>query len=599
MSDNVLDAAHWEQAWAGRPTQDVLSTWAAEFRTAGVSGQHATRLIREVVSRATRVPAEQLDRTWAREARPEQLVQIRSGANLVSVFDPAQGLPMPSGAFTTLLCASLIFPRLAERRELFVHGDQFVRIDRHTRSLTPVRAAEFCSMLETLGMPTLHQRMQGGHWVMLEERPSLAQAGALLACVTAKELTPKLNTLSERPVLIDRDGKLKLLQAGFDEPSGIFVFDGSEVPDMTAREGAALLLGLLREFHFVADADKARAAVSLLTPALQAAGILRSRVPFNLHSANEPQSAKTKLAYTKAAIYGEVPFMSPIADGSVGGADEVAAAGVKSGKRFVLFDNVRGKIDSKVMEATMTAEGLVRVRTAWSKESVHDPRGIDFTVTSNGALLTFDLASRANEVRIYHRPGYHFTFDPLKVVRADQPRYLGAVYAVLREWDNKGRPTSASDEAKGHNLDQWAGIVEWIALNVFELPASPLKGFRALRATLAEVNDTLRQLAFAVRDNGLIGRQLRVAQLHAICLNKSIKLQTGRLPEQAKELGRALSAMFKKDGEPIEVMGISVFLERAYDKEWRKEVRVYRFECESAPPMEPNEKLLHHDEDAH
>lgn len=599
MSDNVLDAAYWEKAWDGMPTHQVLSRWVADFRVAGVTGQHATRLIREVVHKSTNVPSDRLDQAWASGARPDQLLQIRSGANLVAVFDPAQGLPMPSGAFTTLLCASVIFPKLAERRELFVYGDQLVRIDRRARSLTPVKPAEFCSMLETVGLPTLHQRMQGGHWVMLEERPSQAQAAALLACVTAKELTPKLNLLSEKPVLIDRDGKLVLLQAGFDEPSGIFVFDGSEVPDMTADEGAGLLLGLLREFHFVSEADRARAAVSFITPALQAAGIIRSRAPFNLHSADASQSAKTKLAYTKAAIYGEEPFLRAIAQGSVGGADEVASAALKSGKRFVVFDNVRGKIDSQTMESVLTAEGLMSVRTAWEKESRHDPRGIDFTVTSNGALLTADLANRSNEVRIYHRDGFHFTFDPLKDVRADQPRYLGAVYAVLREWDRAGRPKSYTDDAKSHNLDQWAGVVEWIALNVFKLSASPLQGFHALRATLAEVDDTLRQLAYAVRDNGLTGLRLRVAQLHAICLNKNIKLQTGRVPEQAKELGRALGAMFKKDGEPIEVMGIRVFLEQAFDKNLRKDVRVYRFECESAPPVEPNEKLLRHEEEVH
>ena len=74
-----------------------------------------------------------------------------------------------------------------------------------------------------------------------------------------------------------------------------------------------------------------------------------------------------------------------------------------------------------------------------------DPRRVCVMFTSNKADLTKDLANRCSCVRIMKQPEEYVyrTFsegDLLARVRAQQPRYLGAVFAVVKAWYAAGKP---------------------------------------------------------------------------------------------------------------------------------------------------------------
>jgi hypothetical protein len=84
--------------------------------------------------------------------------------------------------------------------------------------------------------------------------------------------------------------------------------------------------------------------------------------------------------------------------------------------------------------------------------------------TSNRADMTRDLANRSSCVRLLKQPdGHDFPRysegDVLAHVRANQPRYLGAVFAVIRAWHTAGKPRT--NETR-HDFKAWVQILDWI-----------------------------------------------------------------------------------------------------------------------------------------
>jgi len=80
-----------------------------------------------------------------------------------------------------------------------------------------------------------------------------------------------------------------------------------------------------------------------------------------------------------------------------------------------------------------------------------DPRRVVLQLTSNKADITTDC------VRILKQPeGYRFRSygegDVLDHVRANQPAYLGAVFAIAKVWHAAGRPRT---NATGHDFRPW------------------------------------------------------------------------------------------------------------------------------------------------
>ena len=89
--------------------------------------------------------------------------------------------------------------------------------------------------------------------------------------------------------------------------------------------------------------------------------------------------------------------------------------------------------------------------------------------TSNKADMTTDLANRASCVRILKQPaGYQYPTYPegdvLQHVRAQQLRYLGAIFAAIRAWHEAGKPRTAETR---HDFRAWAQPLDWIVQHLF------------------------------------------------------------------------------------------------------------------------------------
>ena len=340
---------------------------------------------------------------------------------------------------------------------------------------------------------------------------------------------PPIHLLSRCPVLIERDGQLAQI-SGYDRDSGILAF-GEPAADISLEEGVALLSQMLADFHFASESDRARALAAIITPALVFGELLKGRAPIDLGEADFSQSGKGYRAKLTAAVYNHIVKTVTQKKGGVGSMEESFATALIQAYSFISFDNVRKEVDSPALESFMTEDNyLARVPHQGAVEI--DPRRVIVQFTSNKAEITPDLANRCSCVRILKQlADYQFQQYPegdiLEHVRANQPLYLGAVFAVVKAWYAAGKPSS---KTSAHDFRRWAGVLDWISQNV--LDAGPLlEGHRDTQVRMSTPHlNWLRDVALAVRNNGQLDMWLRASDLVEVISDVS-EVELPGLPE--------------------------------------------------------------------
>lgn len=382
---------------------------------------------------------------------------------------------------------------------------------------------------------------------------------------------PEVRSVSDCPVLHD-DGARLVEVTGFDEDLGILT--RGEVPETLSIEDAARSLDdVLCDYDFASESDRSRAVAAILTPAINSGRLLgdRARVPMLVVEADDSQAGKGLLCRLIASIYGTTAGVVTQRDkGSVGSTEELMQGHLLRGRSMVLIDNVRGRFGSPMLESALT-ERSISCRVPYRPDVAIDPSGVAFMMTSNEADLTIDLANRSNFVRIRKRDDAHqYRRWPEgsieEHVAANQRRFLGAVWAVLREWHSLGKPM-ADDRDRGHDFAAWGRAVRAIVRDVLGL-ADPLEGVRSIQREKATPSATwIRKVLHAVKSEGWEGVWWRASELIDLCDDKSIEIpgvQSGDdlgdddvRGKASQGIGRKLAAAFRKaEGGVVVIDGL-------------------------------------------
>jgi hypothetical protein len=477
----------------------------------------------EIVTRQYR-PRRRQSVSGAAASVPKDAVALPGGDSLPEVFLP--GGPVP------ILTAADHLGRLLARADMyFLRGGALVTLakdDDGQPILEPVRPAALASIFESVAQLKAFARNHG----QFMEVPSICseqEGKVILNASTFRMHFPVIRLLSRCPVLTERQGGLVQV-SGYDRHSGILAF-GEPSPDMPLEDAASLLSEMLADFQFATLADRARALAAIITPALAFGNLLGGRAPVDLGEADASQSGKGFRNRLTAAIYNQSVRTVTQKRGGVGSLEETFNTVLIRGHSFVALDNVRGTIDSPAVESFLTEDSyLARVPHQAAVEI--DPRRVVVQLTSNKADITVDLANRSSCVRILKQPqGYHYRQYPegdvLDHVRANQPQYLGAVFAVVRAWHTAGRPRTTETR---HDFRPWARAMDWILQNIFRA-GSLLEGHRETQVRMATpVLNWLRDVALAVRNKGLLGAWLRASDLAEI-VSESADAELPGLPE--------------------------------------------------------------------
>jgi hypothetical protein len=506
---------------------------------------------------------------------------------------------LPGGAVSITEAAGKIFTLIARERDLFYRGGRVHEVvleSTGTSRLNPITPVHFRSRLECYGRVLAWRSGANGEPVLKPTNCPEEMAKALLESIPAREHLPNISILSACPVLANDNGTAHVLGPGWHSLcGGLIVTGGVSPPSVPLAKAVDTLCSLLSDFDFPSLGDRSRALASLIAPGLRFGSWLTDPLPVDIGEADASQSGKTYRQKLVAAIYREKCNVVVQRSGGVGGLDESLSQKLIDGRPFVLFDNLRGKLDSPFFESILTAHGPMPARVPHKGEVQVDPRGFVFQITSNGVEITPDLASRASITRIRKHPAAY----PFKVydegyvyahIVANQAYYLGCVFAVINEWVCRGRPRTGEMR---HDFREWAQTLDWIVQNIFQ--AAPLMdGHDDAKQRVSDPRQTwLRALCIALRASAETGEfnATRLAEFCMVNNNLPPNIRQGVETEDlARAIGRTMAKIFESSDER-DIDGFKIRRSFQYSQTAQKECPFYRFEepGASAAPREAAE----------
>lgn len=486
---------------------------------------------------------------------PAAIVLEEETATLPVVF-------LPSRFTTTRASAKALMQVLGDTGEVFRRGREIVTL-RYANdggaSIESVSSNALRSLSERFAQ---FLRRDLGRDQQIVETPKLfssEDARGIYDCQEAIRLLPEIRAITSFP-LMRKDGRVS--SSGYDSETNVLVTSQVPITRMSRERAVEVFNDLLRDWQFATPSDRSRAIAMILAPMLRL-GIWQGEpvvMPIFTVEANASQTGKGMLVKVISEIYGENPSMVVQPRGGVGSFDELFGRAVLTGRPLVLLDNLRGRIDSQILESFTTAGGQTYARALRSGGEV-DTRYYVIFATSNGFESTEDVANRMCMVRIVRqREGYEWHKWPegslLRHVRQNRGLYLGAVCAVFESWIEDGMPSMNCP----HDAREWAGAMNWITQQILNLPPL-MEGHSDLRKRVATpALSFLREIALHVAED-------------------DFTLCASRMRECAGEFGIAIPDLRRPDqGEKQELMHLGKILNRVFANQNKIEIEGYTVE---------------------
>ena len=494
--------------------------------------------------------------------------------------------------------AHKIFTVIASTETLFQRGGQVVELEQQqdgTYFLEIITPSTFRSRIENYDRKVgAYRTAKNGERGLRQVPCPEEKAKALLHSKQAKLLPPVSQVLNS-PAIVESGGLLKILGKGYHPESGGILVSTGDLPDTPPlAEAIHALNNLLDGFDFQTPSDRSRAIAAFITPALRIGGFIESHCAIDIAEADQSQSGKTYRQKIVAALYNEKPRIISQRKGGVGSLDESFSQALIQGRPFIMFDNLRGKVDSQTLEAFVTCDGMFPARIPHRGEVLVDSTRFLLQITSNGIETTKDLANRASICRIRKQPdGHQFKDyaegDLLAHVRANQPYYLGCVFEVIREWYNQGKPKVQECH---HDFREWAMTLDWIVQELFD--AAPLlDGHRTAqeRASNPALN-WLRSVALTVNAENQLDEELTASTIVELCQNHGLDipgLKNLTDDDQAKmRVGTVMSNLFRNTNSiQVEEFEVTRSSRTEYSESRRKDITVKTYQFAPRAPRAP------------
>lgn len=308
-----------------------------------------------------------------------------------------------------------------------------------------------------------------------------------------------------------KDGRIELLPYGYDAESKIFTLDtGVEFEhDMSLDDARTILRALLREFPF---GDRRSTGLSR-NEAIVIAGLLSMfggpllsatarRLNF-MFSSNSVGSGKTLLAQIIVTTVLGLCDVQPVPETEENWR-KILDTECLAGSPYILFDDVNGFFRSQILNAFLTAP-------TWSGRRMHSqskfavPKLATVFLTGNNLEVSPDVARRflhckmvTDEADPQARKIEHVISDEWIERPESRRQILGALWAIVREWDRAGRP-AGSRAVRGYEAwsECFGGMVSFAG---FGDPLEPLPVEESGNSELADMVALLEELAKGVDD---------------------------------------------------------------------------------------------------
>jgi hypothetical protein len=537
----------------------------------------------------------------AREEEDKPAAKPRSKHDIpLSIF------PVPIGDIGYEVAAAHVFAIVGPSRRLFLRGatvNEVATAANGDFEMMPVSPERFCAIVETFG-PRVARREADNEGIVRWRSSTFPASAAkiVLQSDSVREHLPPIRQLVAAPILAPcrKNGARTLGKGWHDHAGGTFVSRGRTPAVVSLEDAVADILQLLADFDFPAAGDISRAVASVLSPALKLGGWIDDDFPLDIAEADKSQAGKSYRHKLICTLYGEQASGITQSVGGVGSLDERVSTALISGRPFISFDNFRGRMDSTILESAIRGYGRVAARALRAQADI-DCTPFLWQLSTNGAELTRDLANRSIITRIRKRPDTHEFArypegDTIAHVRANQPRYLGAVHAVVRAWAQAGCPQTNEN---GHDFKAWCRVMDWIVQNLFGL-APLLDGHREEQLRTANPKlQYLRDILNGILADGYDGHGMSASDLADAAEEHDIHFPGKAGSSEALEvrIGKLLGRLYKEAGCGTLVVDGRKFtrqIEADYDPTTRnhRERKIYLIETENGegkPPEKPPE----------
>lgn len=308
-------------------------------------------------------------------------------------------------------------------------------------------------------------------WEFKGKSMSAALSAAVIVAENLQQALPQIERIFTVPIPIIHVGKITFPKKGYDERFSSWLphdSPGISKPDMKLEEAKEILTTLFKEFPFKTKQDATNALAALLTPYLKGLYTkFNKRSPVTFYLANRERVGKEYCAGITGIVHeGNALEESPISSSENARSNHTEElrkkilAAMISGRVRMHFSNNKGFINNAVFEAVVTAERYSD-RKLGTNEILTFDNELDFSLSGNtGIGFTPDFANRCRFVnmfldiedansRKFDKPDLH------NWVLNNRENILSALYALVRNWFDKGKPKGTIPFA---SFPEWSEI---------------------------------------------------------------------------------------------------------------------------------------------
>lgn len=343
-----------------------------------------------------------------------------------------------------------------------------IKIEEENTIFKPLTPSEIITYLERFVEPGMNiYKEKDRYWEFKPKSISSELGKTILSSLTLKEQLQKIKTIYTIPQPILKDNKLIFPKKGYDPQLQSYLSYNS--PDLqeklTLEQAKKIILDIYSEFCFKSEQDKTNAIAALLTHFIR--GLYSRptiRTPIFFYDANRERAGKDYLAgVTGIIIYGHTMDETPISD-EKGTHDEEfrkkILSTLRQGKRRFHSSNNKGYINSAELEALSTNEYFTdRILGTNNTAQYHNTLELSLSANS-GITYTPDLANRSIFIHLFldiEDPNQRQFNKPdlYKYLKENRALILSALYALVKDWYEKGQP---SGKIPFTSFSEWAKI---------------------------------------------------------------------------------------------------------------------------------------------
>jgi putative DNA primase/helicase len=343
-----------------------------------------------------------------------------------------------------------------------------------------------------------------GEWSIVDPPREVARA---LHARAGEWRFPVVAGIIRTPVMLP--GGQILLTAGYDEKSGLILFDPPQmppIPDHPTKQNAeaalAKLKGLLSEFPFKNDAAMSVALSALITPAVRPA---LSLAPMHVIRAPSPGTGKSYLVDLVSTIYAGAPC-PVIGKGETDGELEKRLhSSLIAGHSLVNIDNVNGDLGGDFL-CQAIERPLIDVRILRKSEQVRIINNVTLFATGNNLRLVGDLVRRSIvctlDAETECPENRQFIHDPIALISPRRGEFIAAALTLVRAHQIARRDGLPAPPQIG-SFSEWSGLVRgaliWLGCT------DPLATMEAARANDPEL-EVLQNVIVAIAETFGVGK---------------------------------------------------------------------------------------------